>query len=106
MNDNQQHYLRGLANFVVIDRRALVSTLFTGRGMQPVVALDPRMADTPWVAVRPAWLAMHDGSRDRPNWRDVYDVAIALHGDCAWRLNAPGLKQIGESRAAAIYRVQ
>ena len=28
----EPHYLRGLANFIVIDRRALVSTLFTGRG--------------------------------------------------------------------------
>jgi hypothetical protein len=98
--------LRGLPNFIVIDRRALVSTLFTGRGMQPVRMADPRMNDTPWVAVRPAWLALHDGSRGGANWREVYDTAIVVHGDCAWRLEAPGLTQIGESREATIYRIQ
>jgi hypothetical protein len=102
----EQYYLRGLPNFVVIDRRALVSTLFTGKGMQPVAELDPRMADTPWVAVRPAWLALHNGGSGGPNWRAVYDTVIALHGDCAWRLEAPGLTQIGESREATIYRIQ
>jgi hypothetical protein len=103
---NEQHYLRGLANFVVIDRRALVSTLFTGKGMQPVLALDPRMADTPWVAVRPAWLGLHDGTRGGLNWREVYDTAILLHGDCAWRLDEAGLTSIGESREATIYRTR
>jgi hypothetical protein len=106
MTGNQQQYLRGLANFVVIDRRALVSTLFTGRGMQPALALDPRMADTPWEAVRPVWLATHDGTRGGPNWREVYDVVIAVHGDCPWRLKSPGLTPIGESREATIYRVR
>jgi hypothetical protein len=102
---NEQQYFRGLANFLVIDRRALVSTLFTGKGMQPVSALDPRVADTPWVAVRPPWLALHDGGRGGPNWRDVYDTAILLHGDCTWRFDEPGLTQIGESGVATIYRV-
>lgn len=93
-----QHYFRGLANFVVIDRRALVSTLFTGRGMQPVTQRDPRLADTPWTPVRPAWLAAH------ANWREVYDMAILLHGDCAWRLDAGGLTPVAESRVATVYR--
>ncbi len=102
----EQHDLRGLANFVVIDRRALVSTLFTGKGMQPVAELDPRMADTPWVAVRPAWLAAHEGGGGAPSWREVYDTAILLHGGCVWRLDAPGLTPIAESRVATIYRVR
>ncbi len=102
----EQHYFRGLANFVVIDRRALVSTLFTGKGMQPVAQLDPRMADTPWAAVRPAWLAAHEGAGGGPSWREVYDTAILLHGGCAWRLAAPGLTPIAESRVATIYRVR
>jgi hypothetical protein len=102
---NEQHYFRGLANFVVIDRRALVSTLFTGKGMQPVAELDPRMADTPWVAVRPAWLAAHDGAGG-PSWRGIYDTAILLHGSCQWRFDAPGLTPIAESRVATIYRVR
>ncbi len=42
-------FYRGLINFVVIDRRALASTLFTGRGMQPVAARDPRLDATPWT---------------------------------------------------------
>ena len=101
---NEQQYFRGFTNFLVIDRRALVSTLFTGKGMQPVAQLDPRMADTPWVAVRPAWLALHDGGHGGPNWREVYDTAILLHGDCGWRLDAPGLTPIAESSVATIYR--
>jgi len=103
---NEQHYLRGLANFVVIDRRALASTLFTGKGMQPVSQLDPRMADTPWVAVRPSWLAGHEGAAGGPSWREVYDTAILLHGGCVWRFDAPGLTPVAESRVATIYRVR
>lgn len=101
-----QHDLRGLANFVVIDRRALASTLFTGQGMQPVAQLDPRMNDTPWVAVRPSWLASHEGAGGGPSWREVYDTAILLHGNCVWRLDAPGLTPIAESSVATIYRVR
>jgi hypothetical protein len=101
---NEQHYLRGIANFVVVDRRALVSTLFTGRGMQPVAQLDPRMADTPWVPVHPAWLTAHDGGAS--SWRDAYDTLIALHGACAWRLDIPGLAPIADGRVATIYRVR
>ena len=103
---NAEDYLRGLTPFVVIDRRALVSTLFTGRGMQPVWTLDPRMSDTPWLAVRPPWFARHDGAEGRPNWRDAYDTLIALHDDCAWRLDGLGLTPIAESREATIYRVR
>lgn len=99
-----QHYLRGLANFVVIDRRALVSTLFTGKGMQPVMQLDPRMNDTPWVAVRPTWLQAHEGAGGGPSWREVYDTAILLHGGCGWRLDEPGLTPIAETPQATIYR--
>jgi hypothetical protein len=102
----EQYYLRGLANFVVIDRRALVSTLFTGKGMQPVAELDPRMADTPWAPVRPSWLAVHEGAGGGPSWREVYDTAILLHGGCVWRLDAPGLLPVAESRMATIYRVR
>ena len=46
-------FYRGLINFVVIDRRALASTLFTGRGMQPVAASDPRLDATPWTPPHP-----------------------------------------------------
>ena len=102
----QEHALRGLANFVVIDRRALVSTLFTGKGMQPVEQRDSRLAETPWTPVRPAWLAARDGAAGRPDWRDLYDTAILLHGDCAWRLEAPGVTAIAESREATFYRAR
>jgi hypothetical protein len=105
-SSNAQDYLRGLTPFVVIDRRALVNTLFTGRGMQPVEMLDPRMDDTPWLAVRPPWFARHDGVGGRPDWRDAYDTLIALHVGCDWRPDLPGLTPIAESGEATIYRVR
>ena len=40
-----------LANFVIIDRRAMASSLFTGRGMQPVQLRDPSFARVPWDAI-------------------------------------------------------
>jgi len=92
-------FYRGLINFVVIDRRALASTLFTGRGMQPVAARDPRLDATPWTPPHPAWLASHD-------WRGLYDTLIALHVDCDWRPDEAGLAQIAETPQATIYRLR
>lgn len=97
---------RGLANFVVVDRRALVSTLFTGRGMQPVTMRDSRLDETPWTPPRAEWLARHDGADGRPGWRDLYDALIALHVDCPWRPDAPGLVSIAETPEATIYRLR
>jgi hypothetical protein len=91
-------FYRGLVNFVVIDRRALASTLFTGRGMQPVSAADPRLDATPWTPPHPEWLASHD-------WRALYDTLIALHVDCDWRPDEAGLIRIGETPQVTIYRV-
>ena len=91
-------FYRGLINFVVIDRRALASTLFTGRGMQPVQASDPRLDATPWTPPHPEWLATHD-------WRALYDTLIALHVDCDWRPDEAGLIWIGQTPQATIYRV-
>lgn len=101
-----EDYYRGLTPFVVIDRRALVSALFTGKGMQPVSTLDPRLGDTPWMAVPPNWLSQHDGLGGSANWRDAYDTLIALHVDCPWRPDESGLTPIGETPEATIYRVR
>lgn len=103
---NDDDYARGLTPFVVIDRRALVSTLFAGRGMQPVERLDPRMDGGPALATRPAWFASHDGADGRPDWRSVYDTLIALHVGCDWRPDLPGLTAIAEGRDATVYRVR
>ncbi len=92
-------FYRGLINFVVIDRRALASTLFTGRGMQPVAARDPRLDATPWTPPHPVWLASHD-------WRALYDTLIALHVDCDWRPDESGLARIAETPQATIYRLR
>ncbi len=92
-------FYRGLTNFVVIDRRALASTLFTGRGMQPVQASDPRLDATPWTPPHPVWLASHD-------WRALYDTLITLHVDCDWRPDESGLARIGETPQATIYRLR
>jgi len=91
-------FYRGLINFVVIDRRALASTLFTGRGMQPVAASDPRLDATPWTPPHPEWLASHD-------WRALYDTLIALHVDCDWRPDEAGLIRVAETPQATIYRL-
>ena len=92
-------FYRGLVNFVVIDRRALASTLFTGRGMQPVAPRDPRLDETPWTPPHPVWLASHD-------WRALYDTLIALHVDCDWRPDETGLVAVAETPQAAIYRLR
>jgi len=92
-------FYRGLINFVVIDRRALASTLFTGRGMQPVAASDPRLDATPWTPPHPDWLASHD-------WRALYDTLIALHVDCDWRPDESGLVAVAETPQATIYRLR
>jgi hypothetical protein len=105
-SSNAEDRLRGLTPFVVIDRRALVSTLFTGRGKQPVWILDPRMNDTPWLKVRAPWFARHDGAEGRPNWRDAYDTLIALHVGCAWRPELPELTTVAETADATVYRLR
>ena len=92
-------FYRGLVNFVVIDRRALASTLFTGRGMQPAAARDPRLDATPWTPPHPDWLASHD-------WRSLYDTLIALHVDCDWRPQESGLVPVAETPQATIYRLR
>jgi len=92
-------FYRGLINFVVIDRRALASTLFTGRGMQPVAASDPRLDATPWTPPHPVWLASHD-------WRALYDTLIALHVDCDWRPDESGLVAVAQTPQATIYRLR
>ena len=86
-------FYRGLVNFVVIDRRALASTLFTGRGMQPAAARDPRLDATPWTPPHPDWLASHD-------WRALYDTLIALHVDCDWRPQESDLVPVGANAAS------
>ena len=92
-------FYRGLINFVVIDRRALASTLFTGRGMQPVAAVDPRLDATPWTPPHPQWLESHD-------WRALYDTLIAIHVDCDWRPNESGVIAVAETPQATIYRLR
>jgi len=101
-----QDYLRGLTSFVVIDRRALVSTLFTGRGMQPVWARDPHMDDTPWLGVPPSWFARHDGRDGRQNWRDSYDALMVLHVGCDWRPDLADLTPISHTAELTIYRTR
>jgi hypothetical protein len=91
-------FARGLMNFVVIDRRALVSTLFTGRGMQPVATRDSRLAEVPWTPPSLDWLARH-----LPDWAARYDTMIALHVECDWRPDLAGWTPVGESVQATIY---
>jgi hypothetical protein len=93
-----QDFTRGLMNFVVIDRHALVSTLFTGRGMQPVAAIDPRLADIPWTPLRLDWLA-----RYAPDWTKRYDTMIALHVECDWRPDLAGWTEVAGTPEATIY---
>ena len=85
-------------NFVVIDRRALVSTLFTGRGMQPVASADPRLAAMPWTPPRFDWLA-----RYAPDWARLYDIVIAQHVDCDWRPDLAGWTPVAETPEATVY---
>ncbi|MGO4872479.1 MAG: hypothetical protein ACLPGW_18050 [Roseiarcus sp.] len=101
-----ENFYAGLTSFVVIDRRAQVSALFTGKGMQPVFKLDPRLDDAPWTPVHPDWLARREGVAGSPNWRDAYGTLIALHVGCAWRPGEPGLTPLAETPEATIYRVR
>ena len=104
-----QDYYKGLMNFVVIDRRALVSTLFTGKGMQPVWMLDPGMSDVPWTPPHPSWLKARDGAAGpggSSNWRESFDTLIALHVGCAWRPDEPGLRQVAATPEATLYDVR
>jgi hypothetical protein len=99
-NDAEAFY-RGLANFVVVDRRAMVSALFVGQGRRPIVARDPRLAATPWAPPRADELG-----REIPDWRELYDALIALHVGCAWRPDFPGLAEIGGTAEATVYRLR
>jgi hypothetical protein len=103
---DEENDAAGLTPFVVIDRRALVNVLFTGKGMQPVWKLDPRLEDTPWTPVRPDWLARHSPVDGAANWRNAYDTVIALHVDCPWRPSETGLTPIAETPSATIYRAR
>jgi hypothetical protein len=93
-----EDFARGLMNFVVIDRRALVSTLFTGQGMQPVAPRDPRLAEIPWTPPSLDWLARH-----APDWAGLYDTMIALHIECDWRPDLAGWTPVAETAQATIY---
>jgi hypothetical protein len=105
-SSDAENFYSGLTNFVVIDRRALVSALFTGKGMQPVSKLDPHLDDTPWTPVHPDWLTRREGLAGSANWRDAYDTLIALHVGCAWRPDESGLTPLAETPEATIYRAR
>ncbi|THD42652.1 MAG: hypothetical protein E7774_14960 [Bradyrhizobium sp.] len=94
-----EDFARGLTGFVAIDRRALVSTLFTGLGMQPIAPRDPRLAEIPWTAPSLDWIA-----RRVPDWQSLYDTVIALHVDCDWRPEQAGWAPAAEIPQATIYR--
>jgi hypothetical protein len=95
---DEEDFVRGQMNFVVIDRRALVSTLFTGRGMQPVATRDPRLAEAPWTPPTLDWLGRH-----LADWAGRYDTLIALHVECDWRPEHSGWTPVAETAQATIY---
>ncbi len=106
-------FLQHLANFVIIDRRAGVSTLFTGKGMQPVRLIRERDKMLPWDAVDPRFLeAAKPGAaatitqQALSNWRAAYDVIIDLHDSCPQRLDGLGLKLLAQSALVDIYAVK
>jgi hypothetical protein len=105
-----------LANFVVIDRRAAASSLFTGRAMQPVRLRDRDLERIPWDAIDAALLFGADSQRTdvgaRPrandalvNWRKQFDILLVMHGACTWRPNEPDLQNIARGETADIYAI-
>jgi hypothetical protein len=115
--DPEMPMFNNLTTLIVIDRRASVNTLFADPGMQPVRFRDPSLAATPKMAMSSWWLlpetrARLGGLAESPwagpflNWRDHFDTIVSLHGRCDGRLDVPGLKRVGVSAVADVYRVQ
>jgi hypothetical protein len=105
-----------LANFVIIDRRAMASSLFTGRGMQPVQFRDPSFARVPWDAIDASFLK--EGARGQTgadgrarsgkamaDWRERFNIVAAMHGSCGWRPEDAELQRIASGETADIYTV-
>ncbi|WFU22273.1 hypothetical protein QA649_29875 [Bradyrhizobium sp. CB1717] len=111
-NINFEHHL---STFAVIDRRAQVSTLFAGQGLQPVRARDPAIAAAPQAIVNSEWLSEASGrsklEAEAPvawvnlisHWRDRFNVVVDIHGTCESTIPATGLERVARSNIADIY---
>jgi hypothetical protein len=109
--------LNNLSAFAVIDRRAMVNTLFADSGMQPVRPRDAAMAAAPKMAMSSSWLSpegraplgkLADAEWAQPyvHWREHFDTIVAMHGKCDGKLDEPGLERVSASAAADVYRVR
>ncbi len=109
--------LNNVTALVVIDRRAMVNTLFADPGMQPIRVRDPALAAAPKLAMSSRWLEPEDRALlgallARPwadpfvHWRDHFDTVVSLHGVCHGRIDAPGLERIGGSALVDVYRTR
>lgn len=108
-------FVQNLSAFVAIDRRALVSTLFTGAGMQPLRLRASGDRAIPWTPVQAPFLM--PGAKARTpeaaallqalgHWRDDYGWIVDLHAECAWRPDALGLTKVAGGDVADLYRVK
>ena len=102
-------YEQHLADFAIIDRRAMVNTLFTGAGMQPVRPVRRFDQSLSWEPQH--WASLDQSEAGSPTalaskWRDNFDIVIALHGPCSWRPQGEGLRLIGQSPLADIYSLK
>jgi hypothetical protein len=115
--DPDMPMLNNLTALIVIDRRAMVNTLFADPGMQPVRPRDPALEAAPKMAMSSRWLRPEDRQPLGPlvrlpwadafmNWRDHFDTIVSLHGRCNGRLDVLGLEQVGVSSIADVYRVR
>jgi hypothetical protein len=115
--DPDMPMLNNLTALVVIDRRAMVNTLFADPGMQPVRPSDPALEAAPKMAMSSRWLRPEDRRGLGPvlrlpwadafiDWRDHFDTVLSLHGRCDGRLDVPGLEQVGVSSVADVYRAR
>ncbi len=115
--DPELPLLNNLSTFAVIDRRALVSTLFADPGMQPVRPRDAAIAAGPKITVSSSWLspegrkplgALLDADWAEPyvHWREHFDTVVAMHGRCGGALDEPGLERVSVSSVADVYRLR
>lgn len=115
--DPELPLLNNLSTFAVIDRRALVNTLFADPGMQPVRPRDAAIAAGPKIAVSSSWLTPEgrkplgklleaDWAEPYVHWRERFDMVVAMHGKCDGALDQPGLERVSVSSIADVYRLR
>lgn len=115
--DPELPLLNNLSTFAVIDRRALVNTLFADPGMQPARPRDAAIAAGPKIAVSSSWLSPEgrkplgklldaDWAEPYVHWREHFDTVVAMHGKCDVALDEPGLERVSVSSIADVYRLR